>query len=327
MADSSVSITAGSGTAIDTQVPSGGEHRQVVVLGSPSTVANVAEVSAAGAVLMQGHQGSRNSYSVTATGNSGALACTNYNLATVIVSGTYAGVTLVFEGSDDGGTTWVAIQGVRTDLFVAENTSGSLTNTTRGWDIPVGAFTHFRVRASTWTSGTAAVGISFQSMPYEPSPTVGLSGMFMGRTQKGWWANAVTAGTTATEAAVTLTTSSSPGAATTTGSSFVIPAGKRFLINSIMFASRGNSTATAHTITFSLRVNTGGAVTTTSPVIWTGFTGAGATALAWDRVGPFELPGGIEIVGDGTAQWGLTVNPTFVTNAPTYYAAISGFEY
>lgn len=30
MADSSVPITAGSGTNIDTQVPTGGDHRQVV---------------------------------------------------------------------------------------------------------------------------------------------------------------------------------------------------------------------------------------------------------------------------------------------------------
>lgn len=46
MADSQVPITAGSGTNIDTQVPTGGDHRQVVVLGDPNTIAGVAAVDA-----------------------------------------------------------------------------------------------------------------------------------------------------------------------------------------------------------------------------------------------------------------------------------------
>lgn len=327
MADSNVGFTPGSGVSIDTQVPTGGDHRQVVVLGSPTTVANVAEVSAAGALLVQGFQGSRNAYSVTATGNSGALACANYNIASVTITGTYNSVTLVFEASDDGGTTWYNVQATRSDTFVAEPNSGSLTNTTRAWDIEIGAYTHFRVRASTWSSGTGVVGISFQSMPYAPNAVVGVSGSYMGRTQMGWWANAVTAGTTATEAMVTLTRSPSPGAATGTGTSWTPTSGKRFRINSIMVATRGHSTATAHTMIFTLRVNTGGAAVTTSNAIWTGYTGAGATSLAWDRTDPFLYPEGIEIVGDGTLQWGLSVFPTYTTNAPTYYAAISGFEY
>lgn len=46
MADSSVPITAGSGTNIDTQVPTGGDHRQVVVIGDPNTIGGVAPVDA-----------------------------------------------------------------------------------------------------------------------------------------------------------------------------------------------------------------------------------------------------------------------------------------
>jgi hypothetical protein len=44
LADSSVPISAGAGTNIDSQVPSGGDHRQVIVVGDPDTVAAVAEV-------------------------------------------------------------------------------------------------------------------------------------------------------------------------------------------------------------------------------------------------------------------------------------------
>lgn len=48
MADTSVAITAGSGTSVDTRTEStNGNHRQVVVLGDPSTNAGVAPVDAA----------------------------------------------------------------------------------------------------------------------------------------------------------------------------------------------------------------------------------------------------------------------------------------
>lgn len=48
MADADVQITAGSGTKIDTRTVGTGtdEHRQVVVIGDPSTAANVASVDA-----------------------------------------------------------------------------------------------------------------------------------------------------------------------------------------------------------------------------------------------------------------------------------------
>lgn len=47
MADSSVAVTAGSGTSIDTRTEAtNGNHRQVVVLGDPSTNAGVAPVDA-----------------------------------------------------------------------------------------------------------------------------------------------------------------------------------------------------------------------------------------------------------------------------------------
>lgn len=44
MTDTFVPVTAGSGTNIDTRIPSGGEHRQVVVIGDGATVAQIAEV-------------------------------------------------------------------------------------------------------------------------------------------------------------------------------------------------------------------------------------------------------------------------------------------
>src|SRR5690242_2566710 len=87
-----------------------------------------------------------------------------------------------------------------------------------------------------------------------------------GRTFITLWASGAAAGTTGTETAITLTESAAPGAATSSGASITVTNGKRFRITSITFASRGNATATAQVTTFSIRVNTAGATTTTSNI-------------------------------------------------------------
>lgn len=139
-------------------------------------------------------------------------------------------------------------------------------------------------------------------------------------------ATAVASGTTGTETAITLTRSSDL-TATTTGTSFVFPSGKSFRITGIVLASRGHNTATAQVTTFNLRVNTGGAVTTTStPILLKFRTMTGATANAVDRVVlNFNEP--LQLVGDGTAQFGITANAVFTTNAPTWDVLITGYEY
>jgi hypothetical protein len=47
MADSSIAVTAGAGTQVDTRTQAGGDHRQVVVLGDPDA-ADIASVGGAG---------------------------------------------------------------------------------------------------------------------------------------------------------------------------------------------------------------------------------------------------------------------------------------
>jgi hypothetical protein len=144
--------------------------------GTPNAgVLSVQGIASATPVIVQGLQSARNTGNLTSGSTTlGPWDASEYNIATVVLSGTYNSVTAVFEGSDDGGTTWVGIQGVRTAEFVAESGFSLLTNTTRAWDIPIGAFTHFRVRSTAWTSGTAVIGCTFQSFAYEPSPTAGI---------------------------------------------------------------------------------------------------------------------------------------------------------
>lgn len=135
----------------------------------------------------------------------------------------------------------------------------------------------------------------------------------------------VTAGTTGTEALVNLNWATIPGTAPAAGSSFNIPAGKRFRISSITVSQRGNATATAASITTSVRVNTGGAVATTSPILAQFRTGTPATALAWDRVTHSWGDNGPEVAGGASVNIGVTVNPTFTTNAPTYDVLLVGY--
>lgn len=147
-----------------------------------------------------------------------------------------------------------------------------------------------------------------------------------GRTHVTYYATGAASGTTTTETAISLTKSS--GTSATSAANSQTPAsGKKYRITAITVASRGNVTATAQVSTFNLRINTAGAVITSStPVIMSIRSATPATALAWDRVF-IEIPEGLEIAGDGTLQIGMTANAVFVTNAPTWDVLITGYEY
>lgn len=143
-----------------------------------------------------------------------------------------------------------------------------------------------------------------------------------------FWANGAASGATTVETAITLSKSPSPGGTVITGTSFVVTAGKRFRITAIVFASRGHTTGTAQVTTFSIRVNTAGAVTTTSPVWFSARSATPATSFSWDRTAVFTFAdAGPELLGDGTLQIGVTASAVFATNAPTWDVNIVGYEY
>lgn len=147
-----------------------------------------------------------------------------------------------------------------------------------------------------------------------------------GRTHINLFATGAAAGATGVETAITLTKSSGTSA-TSPGTSFAITNGKKFRITSITFATRGHATATAQETTFKLRINTGGAVSTTStPIVLQARSATPATASAWDRIS-IPIPDGFEIDGTATLQIGVTAAAVFTTNAPTWDVLITGFEY
>jgi len=84
VADADVPITAGSGTKIDTRTVGAGtdEHRQVVVVGDPTTAANVGAVSAAGRLSVDA-----SGVAVPVTDNSGSLTVDSTQWPAALVGG------------------------------------------------------------------------------------------------------------------------------------------------------------------------------------------------------------------------------------------------
>ena len=89
------------------------------------------------------------------------------------VTGTFAGMNCTFEGSIDGGTTWFAIQAVRSNANTIELTTGALSAVPAyGWELSVNAMTHVRVRCTARTSGTQSWRILPGSYATEPIPAI-----------------------------------------------------------------------------------------------------------------------------------------------------------
>jgi len=246
---------------------------------------------------------------------------------------------------DTGNTSLASID---TKLTSPLTVTGALTDTQlRASAVPISVATlpnssnldvalSTRLKAADTLAGVTTVGTITNPVTVTPPTltkgTQGSTGFSTqdlkdsGRTAVIFYATGVASGTTGSETAISLTKSSGTGA-TSSATSFVVTSGKRFRITTIIAAARGHATATVEITTFSLRLNTGGAVTTSStPVLLSLRAATPATSLAWDRV-LLEIPEGYEILGDGTLQIGVTANAVFTTNAPTWDFAIVGYEY
>jgi len=136
--------------------------------------------------------------------------------------------------------------------------------------------------------------------------------------------------TTATAEALLTVTESRDAAATTTFTTKVITSGKRLRIQSIMWQIGGaGSTPAISRCTLRIRVNTAGAVTTSSPVQFITQAQAIASARSMDT-NVVEFPDGLEFSGNGTVQIGFTCeSPDWVTTTNTPYVNLSivAFEY
>lgn len=117
-----------------------------------------------------GVQSSANTGSIIAASTVvGPVSVVNVGSVTVSMSGVYAGVSVVFEVSLDG-TIWYPIQGRVTDGSIVNGFTG-YTNASVAADFSLGAWLQFRVRATAWTSGTAAIAIVTKTSGSDRTPS------------------------------------------------------------------------------------------------------------------------------------------------------------
>lgn len=189
MADGIVQVAPDStGKKIDSSELTVGPNtveRQRVVLADDSAAGGLAAVKAtapagteqalvtrnipSGTQTIQGVQDTATTGNIVAsTTVVGPLAVTQRNVVTVSIRGTYAGVTFIIEASDDGGTSWFPLQVIDNATGQAGSTWTPGTNASASYDAAIGGFTHVRVRATAWTSGTGVVTLTAQSFAYDP---------------------------------------------------------------------------------------------------------------------------------------------------------------
>lgn len=132
------------------------------------------------------------------------VATTNYAVATVTIHGTYAGATIAFNFSDDGGTTYYADTCTRVDVAGQETGEILPSNQTRAWDCGVYATTNFQVSLTAIGSGTAIIGVTLSASSIEPASTVASLGAGIQNSSDAVWTSA-----TANNTAVSLVANTS----------------------------------------------------------------------------------------------------------------------
>lgn len=109
---------------------------------------------------------------ITANGQTVSCDVQREASATLYCTGTFSTVNVTFEASIDGGTTWFGIQAARTNANTVETTSGNLSAAPAyAWKVSCTAYTHIRVRATAFTSGTQVWTIQPGALAADPAPT------------------------------------------------------------------------------------------------------------------------------------------------------------
>jgi hypothetical protein len=102
----------------------------------------------------------------------GPITMGQYDGATVVISGTHAGINFGFWGSNDN-TIWYPINAAQTDTGVIGSTTGVITsNATRAWDVDLGESLYFKIVSTAWTSGSGAINIALGMFASAPAPSV-----------------------------------------------------------------------------------------------------------------------------------------------------------
>ena len=143
----------------------------MAISGNDGSVYRTLKVATDGTLLINGVQDSRVAQTFVGSGaasNTG-VSISNRNVVTFSFAGTYATFTVLFEASDDGGTTYYPLQTINNATGLAGSSATLAANATATYDAAVGGYTHVRVRTAAGpATGTCNVGINTQVFAYDP---------------------------------------------------------------------------------------------------------------------------------------------------------------
>jgi hypothetical protein len=265
-----------------------------------------------------------------------------------IVTSAFVG-TLVFEASLNGGTNYASVMCIREDGTGSETSTAINTASAfiRAYTVGLPGFTHFRVRCSAFTSGTAAIYITQGPFLIETNPSLSASTASIGvvtqqaitkgtqgttgvTTQDLKDAGRVSFGVATVIAGVTAVTTeallsmvpvrdgTAGGAATT----FAVTSGKRLRLTSITVGLISTSAAVLSG-RFVLRMNPSGAAAATSPIYLIVPVPSGAALAQAGGALTITIPDGLEL--SGTQQFGVSQVCSATTG--TVWCSVQGFEY
>jgi len=110
--------------------------------------------------------------SVTALSQRIAATLTRFNGASIYIAGAYAGITLAFEASYDGGATYIPAQAVAINGLAPIANTGALTNTSTVYRVYCPGATQISVRSTSFTSGNMSVRIAPYAIAADPNPVI-----------------------------------------------------------------------------------------------------------------------------------------------------------
>lgn len=219
-ADGSGNLLTSTGSALDINIKSGsianttfGATQATASSLNATVVQGTAAALAAGWPVINGEASDTTGTFTNATQTTSVTAGSldGYGNVLISINGTYGTATAVFEGSDDGGTTWYGIsEADRTDSNIIESGYTTLTNTNRAWQISNPGWDSIRVRSTAVASGTVNVRISPSAAPTSAGASVSVGTALPSGTNVIGHVIADSGSTTAVTGTVAVTQSTSP---------------------------------------------------------------------------------------------------------------------
>lgn len=136
-----------------------------VVIGSDNNVNTVAA------------QAARTTGNITGNAQCITVAATQYSVATIDLTGTYAGITVSFSASTNGGSVYLPVLASNASSSNTAATTAALTNNSSNlFNVTLPGVTNFEVCSTAYTSGTLAVGITPTADPMVFNVAAGIVG-------------------------------------------------------------------------------------------------------------------------------------------------------